>query len=55
MPSTPRCARIDPDAIRERMRQEDRRHVDVIAIGDGTAKVDGVARRRSRDSLSTSG
>ncbi len=33
---------IDPDAIRERMRREDRRHIDVIALGDGTAKVDGV-------------
>ena len=33
---------MDPDAIRERVRQEDRRHVDVIALGDGTAKVDGI-------------
>ncbi len=33
---------LDPEAIRERVRQEDRRHVDVIAVGDGTAKVDGI-------------
>ena len=33
---------MDPDAVRERVRQEDRRHVDVIAVGDGTAKVDGI-------------
>ncbi len=33
---------IDPDAIRERVRMEDNRHVDVTALGDGTAKVDGV-------------
>ena len=33
---------LDPDAIRERVRQEDNRHVDVIALGDGTAKVDGI-------------
>ena len=41
---------IDPDAIRERMRREDRRHVDVTAMGDGTAKVDGVLCRRGRNS-----
>jgi hypothetical protein len=34
--------RIDPDAARERKRREDRRHCDVIALGDGTAKVDGI-------------
>ena len=33
---------MDPDAVRERVRQEDRRHIDVIAVGDGTAKVDGI-------------
>jgi len=32
--------KLDPDAIRERKRREDKRHVDVIALGDGTAKVD---------------
>jgi hypothetical protein len=32
----------DPDAIRERQAAEDRRRVDVTALGDGTAKVDGV-------------
>jgi hypothetical protein len=34
--------RMDPDAIRERVRQEDKRRLEVIALGDGTAKVDGV-------------
>jgi Domain of unknown function (DUF222) len=33
---------MDPDAIRERVRMEDKRHVDVTALGDGTAKVDGI-------------
>ncbi len=33
---------LDPDAIRERIRREDKRHVDVIALGDGTAKIDGI-------------
>ena len=33
---------VDPDAIPERMRQEDRRRINVIAVGDGTAKVDGI-------------
>ena len=33
---------IDPDAIRERIRREDRRHVYVTAMGDGTARLDGV-------------
>ena len=33
---------MDPDAVRGRERQEDRRHFDVIAVGDGTAKVDGI-------------
>ncbi|MDO3638030.1 DUF222 domain-containing protein, partial [Mycolicibacterium arseniciresistens] len=33
---------LDRDAVKERERAEDRRHMDVIAIGDGTAKVDGV-------------
>jgi Domain of unknown function (DUF222) len=33
---------VDPDAIPERMRQEDRRRIDVIAVGDGTAKGDGI-------------
>ena len=33
---------MDPDAIRERIRMEDKRHVDVTALGDGTAKVDGI-------------
>jgi hypothetical protein len=33
---------LEPDAIRERMRAEDNRHIDITAIGDGTAKVDGV-------------
>jgi hypothetical protein len=33
---------MDPDAIRERVRQEDRRHVDVTLLGDGTAKLDGI-------------
>lgn len=33
---------LDQDAVAERERAEDRRHLDVIAVGDGTAKVDGV-------------
>ena len=33
---------VDPDAIRERVRREDRRHISVTAVGDGTARVDGV-------------
>ncbi|HEX2291474.1 MAG TPA: DUF222 domain-containing protein, partial [Pseudonocardiaceae bacterium] len=33
---------LDPDAIVERERAEDHRHFDVIPVGDGTAKVDGV-------------
>ena len=33
---------MDPDAIRERMRQEDKRDVEVTALGDGTAKIDGI-------------
>ena len=33
---------VDPDAIRERVRREDRRHVGVTALGDGTARVDGI-------------
>jgi hypothetical protein len=33
---------LDPDAIRERVRLEDKRRIDVTALGDGTAKVDGV-------------
>jgi hypothetical protein len=33
---------IDPDAIRERIRREDKRRFDVIALGDGTAKLDGI-------------
>jgi hypothetical protein len=33
---------MDPDAVRERVRAEDNRHLDVIAVGDGTAKVDGI-------------
>ncbi len=33
---------MDPDAVRERERQEDKRRVDVIAVGDGTAKLDGI-------------
>ncbi|MCV7170304.1 DUF222 domain-containing protein [Mycobacterium manitobense] len=33
---------LDRDAVKERERAEDRRHMDVIAVGDGTAKVDGV-------------
>ena len=33
---------MDPDAIRERVRREDKRHVGVTALGDGTARVDGV-------------
>jgi hypothetical protein len=31
---------MDPDAIRERARREDKRHVKVIAQADGTAKLD---------------
>jgi hypothetical protein len=33
---------MDPDAIRERVRREGKRHVKVIAQADGTAKLDGV-------------
>ena len=33
---------MDPDASVSAMRQEDNRHFDVIAVGDGTAKVDGI-------------
>jgi Domain of unknown function (DUF222) len=33
---------LDEDAVAERERAEDTRHFDVIAVGDGTAKVDGV-------------
>lgn len=33
---------LDPDGIRERQRAEDNRHFDVIPVGNGTAKVDGV-------------
>ena len=33
---------MDPDAIYERVRREDKRHVSVTALGDGTAKVDGI-------------
>ncbi|WP_197376873.1 HNH endonuclease signature motif containing protein [Mycolicibacterium baixiangningiae] len=33
---------LDPDAIRERENAEDQRHFDVIPVGNGTAKVDGV-------------
>ena len=33
---------LDPDAIRERKRGEDNRHIDITALGDGTAKVDGI-------------
>ncbi len=33
---------LDPDAIRERETAEDNRHFDVIPVGNGTAKVDGV-------------
>ena len=33
---------MDPDAIRERVRREDKRHVGVTALGDGTARVDGI-------------
>ncbi|BCI55888.1 hypothetical protein NIIDNTM18_51660 [Mycolicibacterium litorale] len=32
---------LDPDAIRERESAEDKRHFDVVPVGDGTAKVDG--------------
>lgn len=34
--------RMDPDAARERVRCEDKRHIGVTALGDGTAKVHGV-------------
>ncbi|OBA99012.1 HNH nuclease [Mycobacteriaceae bacterium 1482268.1] len=34
--------KMDPDAVYERVRQEDKRHVDVTPLGDGTAKVDGI-------------
>jgi hypothetical protein len=34
--------RMDPDAARERVRCEDKRHLKVVALGDGTAKVDGI-------------
>ncbi|HKV20269.1 MAG TPA: HNH endonuclease signature motif containing protein [Mycobacterium sp.] len=34
---------LDPDAIRERLRQEDKRYVGVTPLPDGTAKVEGVA------------
>ena len=40
---------VDPDAIRERVRREDRRHISVTAVGDGTARVDGVRGRRGRN------
>jgi hypothetical protein len=33
---------LDADAVRERIRQEDKRHLSVVAVGDGTAKVDGI-------------
>jgi hypothetical protein len=39
---------MDPDAARERERQEDKRHIDMIAVGDGTAKVEGIKSRRRR-------
>jgi hypothetical protein len=32
--------KVDPDAIRERKRREDKRYVDVVSLGDGTAKLD---------------
>jgi hypothetical protein len=35
-------SQADPDAIRERVRREDRRHIWVTAVGDGTTRVDGV-------------
>jgi hypothetical protein len=34
--------RMDSDAARERVRTQDKRHADVIPVGDGTAKLDGV-------------
>lgn len=34
--------KMDPDAVYERVRREDKRHVDVTPLGDGTAKVDGI-------------
>ncbi len=33
---------LDPDAVRERVRTEDNRHVDVSALPDGKAKVDAI-------------
>jgi hypothetical protein len=33
---------MDPDAVRERLRREDKRYVGVAALPDGTAKVEGV-------------
>ena len=38
---------MDPDAIRERIRQEDKRGVEVTALGDGTAKIDGIVAVRA--------
>jgi hypothetical protein len=38
---------MDPDAIRERIRQEDNRSVEVTALGDGTAKIEGIVAARA--------
>jgi hypothetical protein len=45
--------RIDPDAARERKLREDRRHCDVIALGDGTAKVDGIVAAQAGAAFDT--
>jgi hypothetical protein len=38
---------MDPDAIKERVRQEDKRHVEVVSLGDGTAKIDGIVAMKA--------
>ena len=44
---------MDPDAIRERVRAEDRRHLDITALGDGTVKVDGIVAVEAGVALDT--
>jgi hypothetical protein len=42
---------MDPDAILERLRRQDKRHVDVSARSDGTAKVEGVVAAAAGSAL----
>ncbi|MGV9803248.1 DUF222 domain-containing protein [Mycobacterium sp. NPDC003449] len=42
---------LDPDAVRERERAEDRRWLDVINLGDGTAKINGIVSAEAGLSL----